>query len=158
ALGFIGLVNLDRVIVQAFNDGLGETLGPLRGRRSLWRLLAFLSKLETSGRSDLQHALRSFSLKSSGKGVVVILSDFMDKRGYEDALRYLVARQYDIYLIQVLSREEIEPEIAGDLKLTDIEDEDVAEITVSEPLLKRYKSNLEAYRAALNQFCTRRGI
>ena len=70
----------------------------------------------------------------------------------------MVARQLDIYVIQILSQEEIEPEIVGDLKLVDIEDDDVAEITVSGPLLKRYKQNLAAYRSALQQFCSRRGI
>ena len=33
----------------------------------------------------------------------------MDKGGYEDGLRYLVARQMDVYVIQVLSQEEIDP-------------------------------------------------
>ena len=103
-------------------------------------------------------AARRSAIKSSGKGIVVVLSDFMDKGGYEEALRYLVARQMDIYVIQILSQEEIEPEIVGDLKLVDVEDEDEAEITVSGPLLKRYKQNLAAFRAALHEFCTRRGV
>jgi uncharacterized protein (DUF58 family) len=158
ALGFIGLVNMDRVMVEAFNDRLTQGLPAVRGRRSLWRLMNFLQKIEPAGPSDLRRALRSFTIKSSGKGIVVLLSDLMDKGGYEDALRYLVARQLDIYVIQILSQEEIEPEIVGDLKLVDIEDDDVAEITVSGPLLKRYKQNLAAYRSALQQFCSRRGI
>jgi uncharacterized protein (DUF58 family) len=158
ALGFIGLVNMDRVVMEAFNDRLTERMPALRGRRSLWRLLDFLQKIEPAGPSDLQRALRSFSIHCSGKGIVVLLSDLMDKGGYEEALRYLVARQLDIYVIQILSQEEIDPEVVGDLKLVDIEDEDVAEITVSGPLLKRYKQNLAAYRAALHEFCTRRGI
>src|SRR5947209_2457531 len=158
ALGFIGLVNMDRVMVEAFNDRLVQSLPAARGRRSLWRLMSFLEKLEPAGPSDLRQALRTFSIKCSGKGIVVLLSDLMDKGGYEEALRYLVARQLDIYVIQILSHEEIEPEIVGDLQLVDIEDDDVAEITVSAPLLKRYKQNLAAYRAALHEFCTRRGI
>ena len=158
ALGFIGLVNMDRVAIEAFNDRLVQSSPPLRGRRSVWRLMDFLNKIEPAGPSDLTRALRSFSLKCSGKGIVLLLSDFMDKKGYEDALRYLIARQLDIYVIQILSQEEIEPEVVGDLKLVDIEDEDVAEITVSGPLLKRYKQNLAAYRAALHNFCTRRGV
>jgi uncharacterized protein (DUF58 family) len=158
ALGFIGLVNLDRVVVEAFNDRLTQSMPAARGRRSLWRVLDFLQKIEPAGPSDLRRALRTFSLKCSGKGVVVLLSDFMDKGGYEEALRYLVARQLDIYVIQILSQEEIEPELVGDLKLVDVEDDDVAEVTVSAPLLKRYKQNLAAYRASLNEFCTRRGI
>jgi uncharacterized protein (DUF58 family) len=158
ALGFIGLVNLDRVMIEAFNDRLTQTMPSLRGRRSLWRMLDFLQKIEPAGPSDLKPALRAFSIKCSGKGVVVLLSDLMDKNGYEDALRYLVARQLDIYVIQILSQEEIEPEIVGDLRLVDVEDEDVAEITVSGPLLKRYKQNLAAFRAGLHEFCARRAV
>ena len=158
ALGFIGLVNMDRVVVEAFNDRLTQSMPALRGRRSLWRLMDFLQKVEPAGPSDLRRALRSFSIKCSGKGIVILLSDLMDKGGYEDALRYLVARQLDIYVVQILSQEEIDPEIVGDLRLVDIEDEDVAEITVSGPLLKRYKQNLAAYRAALHDFCARRGV
>lgn len=158
ALGFIGLVNLDRVVVQAFNDRLTHALAPLRGRRSLWRLLDFLNKLQPSGPSDLTHALRSFSIKTTGKGIVVVLSDFMDKNGYEDALRFLLARQMDIYVLQILSQEEIDPDLSGDLKLVDVEDADAAEVTVHLPLLRRYQENLAAYRAELHTFCTRRGI
>src|SRR5258706_10317254 len=122
ALGFIGLVNMDRVVVEAFNDRLVQSLPPVRGRRSLWRLMDFLEKIEPAGPSDLRKALRTFSLKCSGKGIVVLLSDLMDKGGYEEALRYLVARQLDIYIIQILSQEEIEPEIVRDLQLVDVED------------------------------------
>src|SRR5947209_12135304 len=138
ALGFVGLVNSDRVVVEAFNDRLTQSMPALRGRRSLWRMLNFLDKVEPAGPSDLARSLRTFSLKSSGKGVVVVLSDFMDKGGYEEALRYLVARQMDVYAIQVLSHEAIEPDVTGDLKLVDVEDDDVAEITVNGPLLQRY--------------------
>src|SRR5258708_5190003 len=56
ALGFIGLVNLDRVIVEAFNDRLTQELPAVRGRRSLWRLLDFLDKLQPAGPSDLTRA------------------------------------------------------------------------------------------------------
>jgi len=158
ALAFIGLVNMDRVVIEAFNDRLTQSMPPARGRRSLWRVLEFLQKLEPAGPSDLGKALRTFSLRCSGKGIVVHLGDLLDKGGYEDALRYLVARQLDIYVIQILSQEEIEPEIVGDLKLVDCEDADEAEITVSGPLLKKYKQNLAAYQAALQQFCNRRGV
>lgn len=159
ALGFIGLVNMDRVVVETLGGAERSAISPvLRGRHSLWRLLDFLNKIEPGGPGDLRAALRSFSLRSSGKGIVVLISDFMDKGGYEDALRYLVARQLDIYAIQVLSQEEIEPEIVGDLRLVDAEDDDVAEVTVSGPLLKRYKQNLAAFRASLQAFCNRRGI
>jgi uncharacterized protein (DUF58 family) len=158
ALGFIGLSNMDRVVIEAFNDRIIQSTTPLRGRRSFWRLTSFLEGLEPAGPSDLTRALKAFSLKASGKGVAVILSDFMDKGGYEDGLRYLIARNMDVYVIQLLSQEEIEPPMTGDLKLTDAEDGDEAEVTISAPLLKRYKETLAAYRGRLHDFCTRRGV
>jgi uncharacterized protein (DUF58 family) len=158
ALGFIGLTNMDRVVVEAFNDRLTQSTSPLRGRRSLWRLTSFLEGVEPAGPSDLTRALKAFSLKASGKGVAIVLSDFMDKGGYEEGLRYLVARNMDLYVIQILSAEEIDPPLVGDLKLTDVEDGDEAEVTVSAPLLKRYKETLAAYRGRLADFCTRRGV
>ena len=134
ALAFIGLVNMDRVVIEAFNDRLTQSMPAARGRRSFWRVLDFLDKLEPAGPSDFAQALRTFSIKCSGKGVLIILSDFMDKGGYEDALRYVIARQMDIYAIQILSQEEIEPNVTGDLQLTDAEDDDAAEVTVSPAL------------------------
>jgi uncharacterized protein (DUF58 family) len=157
ALAFIGLVNMDRVVVEVFNDRLTQSLPPARGRRSLWRVFDFLQQLEPAGPSDLRAAMRTFSLKCSGKGIVVLLSDLMDKNGYEEALRYLIARQLDVYVIHVLSQEEIDPEITGDLKMVDVEDQDVTEITVNGPLLTRYKETLAAFRAEVNDFLTKRG-
>jgi uncharacterized protein (DUF58 family) len=158
ALGFVGLTNMDRVVVEAFNDRITQFTLPLRGRRSLWRLTSFLDSVEPAGPSDMSRALKAFSLKAKGKGVVVILSDFMDKGGYAEGLRYLIARNMDVYCVQILSQEEIDPPMTGDLKLTDVEDGDEAEVTVSAPLLKKYKENLAAYRGKLAEFCTRRGI
>jgi hypothetical protein len=82
----------------------------------------------------------------------------MDKAGYESALRFLLARQMDVYVIQVLSQEEMKPEVKGDLKLIDCEDQDVAEITVSRPLLIRYQKTLAAFIDGARDYCTRRGM
>ncbi len=43
-------------------------------------------------------AVKNFCLRNPGKGILVLISDLMDKQGYEQALRYLVARQMDVYV------------------------------------------------------------
>jgi len=82
----------------------------------------------------------------------------MDKNGYESALRYLVAQQMDVYVVHVLSPEELEPNVKGDLRLVDCEDRDVAEVTISRPLLDRYQRTLAAFIDGAREFCTRRGM
>lgn len=158
ALGYIGLLNHDRVVIETFNDKLDERIGPVRGRTQFWRVLEFLNKLEPAGGSHMTPSAKSFAIKNSGKGILVVLSDFFDKSGYEDALRYFVARNMDIYAIHILSPEEVEPDLTGDLRLVDAEDDDVADITVSAPLLKRYKQNLDAFCGGLRDWCTRRSV
>ena len=158
ALAFIGLVNHDRVILDTFSAKLGSGIPSVRGRSQMYRVVQYLDQLEPSGASNLATAAKAFAIKHTGKGVVVVISDFLDKQGYEEALRYLLARNLDIYVIHVLSQEEVEPEIVGDLRLVDVEDDDDAEITVSAPLLKRYKENLNAFVGGLKEWCTKRGI
>ena len=87
-----------------------------------------------------------------------MISDLLDKDGFESALRYLVAMEMDAYVIQVLCPEELQPEIAGDLKLVDCEDQDEAEISVSRPLLDRYQRTLAAFIESVRHFCNRRGM
>ena len=158
ALGFVGLVNLDRVAIEAVGGAAAARSPVYRGRPSLWRMVKFLDELQPAGAGDFSKSVRSFSLRATGRGVVVILSDFLDKGGYEEGFRYLLARNLDVYAVQILAQEEIEPSFAGDLKLTDVEDGDEAEVTISEPLLKRYHETLGAFRAGLAGFCSRRGM
>ncbi len=158
ALSFIGLVNHDRVVLDTFATKLESGMRGVRGRSQMYRVVGYLDDLEASGSSDLTSAAKAFAIKHAGKGVVVVISDFLDKRGYADALRYLLARNMDIYVIHVLSHEEVNPELVGDLRLVDAEDGDAAEITISAPLLKRYKDNLNGFVGGLKEWCTKRGI
>jgi uncharacterized protein (DUF58 family) len=158
ALSFIGLVNHDRVLVDTFSARLEQGLHGIRGRSQMWRVVQYLEQLEPSGSGDLTAACREFAIRHAGKGVVVVISDFLDKRGYQDALRYLLARNMDIYVVHVLSQEEVNPELVGDLRLVDAEDGAIAEITISAPLLKRYKDTLNAFVGGIKEWCTGRGI
>ena len=69
-----------------------------------------------------------------------------------------MAQQLDVYVVHVLSQEELDPDVKGDLRLVDCEDHDMAEITVSRPLLDRYKRTLAAFVDGAREFCTRRGM
>jgi len=158
ALGFVGLVRSDRVKIETLGHSGVRAAPVLRGRSSLWQMLDYLEPIQPGETASLAEGVKDFCLRNSGKGIVVLVSDLMDKAGYESALRYLLAQAMDIYVIHVLSAEELDPEMQGDLELVDCEDGDIAEITVSAPLLKRYKQTLAAFIASARDFCNRRGI
>jgi uncharacterized protein (DUF58 family) len=158
ALGFIGLCRADRVKIETLG-ATRKSPGPtLRGRSSLWRMIDYLENVEPGENVTLTQGIKEFCLRNSGKGILVLISDLMDKTGYEAAFRYLTAQQMDVYVIQVLSQEELDPDVKGDLKLVDCEDDDMAEITVSRPLLDRYKRTLATFIEGAREFCARRGM
>ena len=158
ALAYIGLVNYDRISLYAYSDGLQYEMAGVRGRRLMFKVIDFLTKVQCEGGNNLTETCKQFIIRHPQPGIVIVLSDFFEKGGYEQGLRYLLSRKYDIYCIQILCPEEIEPTLTGDLQLKDIEDDDVAEVTISRALLNRYKQNLTAYCGSLKDFCTRRGI
>jgi hypothetical protein len=90
--------------------------------------------------------------------VLILLSDFLFKDGYEDGLRRLLSRQDDVYVVQVLSPQELRPALSGDLQLVDVEDGDTSEISVSQALLTYYRQNVQAYCQQLHGFCQQRRI
>ncbi len=169
ALAYVGLVNMNRVAVTGFGEQpvqpdaaaparpeVMTSLRDLRGSRRIHEVGAFLCGLQPFGSSRFDEAAKRVALSRRGKGVMVVLSDCFFKEGYERGLRYLLGRGYDVVVIQVLSPQELEPKVGGDLRLRDVEDGDVAEVTISAPLIKRYKENLSAYCSELRTFCTRR--
>jgi uncharacterized protein (DUF58 family) len=157
ALGYIGLVNYNRVTIAAMAGGIVAETGAMRGRRRVSQMIDFVSKLEPSGASHLSEACKRFALAHRQKGVCVVLSDFFDKGGYENGLRYVASGKYDLFCVQTLSPQEIDPDLQGDLKLKDMEDDDLAEVSITGPLIKQYKANLNAYCLALKDYVTRRG-
>lgn len=160
SLGFIGLCRADRVKIETLGTPLRAPAPVLRGRHNLWRMANYLEGVEAgpSENVPLVEGVKNFCLRNNGKGILVLITDLMDKQGYDAALRYLVAQQMDVYVLHVLCPEELNPEVKGDLKLIDIEDNDAAEITVSRPLLDRYQRTLAAFIDGARDFCTRRGM
>jgi len=158
ALGFIGLIRSDRVRIETLGQPTSRPAPIFRGRQSVWRMQNYLNAIEPDESSSLTQGVKNFCIRNSGKGIVVLISDLMDKQGYSTALKYLLSQRMDVYVIQVLSAEELEPDIKGDLRLIDCEDDDVAEITASAPLLKRYQKTLAAFVETTREFCARRGM
>lgn len=173
AMGYLGLASQNRVSVTSFATRQGvRTLAPMRGRKGVQPLARFLlANLELSpdgpGQSrgeDFLGAMRRFAGARVGKGVVVVLSDFLVREGYQPGLGLLADTGrggYDTTCVQILSPGELDPaleqgRVMGDLHLTDNETGQGAEVTVTQELLESYKRSVRAYCDELAHFCRSR--
>ncbi|MAC19818.1 MAG: DUF58 domain-containing protein [Phycisphaerae bacterium] len=168
ALGYIGLVNQNRVSFAAFG-GLGpegepanlQRLSNLRGRRRTHEAGKWLLGLEPGGSGGFSEAMKSIALSRQGRGIMIVISDFLHKEGFESGLRYVAGRGYDVFAMQLLSPQEIDPRghgMNGDLRLVDLEDDDEAEVAVNAAVLRGYKQRLDSWCGGLRDYCIRRSI
>jgi len=158
ALAYVALTNLDRVTIEAASGTSLDVLPPTRGKAQIWRLLDFIERIEAQGSTDLQEGLKQFSLRNSTPGMKVVISDFLDKRGFQGALKWLLKGGNEVVVIQVLSPQEVKPPIVGDLSLEDCEDGQITEVSITSGLLKRYEASLKALVGGLRDYCRTRGL
>ena len=153
ALGFVGLVGLERVGVGILRDRVSEGWPPTRGRNQFGALLDFLNEVEPAGTTRLNEALASYTMRSRESGVAVVISDLLDPAGYEAGLRALMERRFDIHVIHLLDPEEMSPELSGDFRLTDSESGEVRELSVDREALRDYRERLHAFLERAEAFC-----
>ena len=162
ALGYVGLVNQHRVSLVGFSQGKIERATNLRGRRKAADLAQWLLQLEPEGGSGFEEAMRLVGTTRSGRGVMVLLSDFLFAEGFEKGLGMVTGRGFDLFALQILSPQTADPSreggISGDVLLVDSESGNETEVTVTPELLRIYRERLDRLCGALRGYCTRRDI
>ena len=174
ALATIGLASRDRVAVSVFGGGATSHSGAYRGRTNLPALARFILERGSAAEPGtpgerFDDAMKSVVAARTGKGVMVVLSDFLQPEGYEGGLRVLAAAGgFDVHLLQILAPGEIDPSeeqgaggqrgLAGDVRLVDAETGSAKEVTVSPALIARYRARLGEYIETLNQSAAARDM
>jgi uncharacterized protein (DUF58 family) len=158
ALAYIALCNQDRVTIEAASAERFEATRPLRGKPQLFRLLEFLDSIRGEGETDLERGLKAFALRNPSPGMKIAISDFLDKAGFAAPLRWLLRGRSQPVAVHVLSPQEVEPDLVGDLTLEDSEDGGVKDVSISAPLLRSYRRSVEALCGNLKEFSRSRGI
>jgi uncharacterized protein (DUF58 family) len=158
ALAYIGLANLDRVCIVPFGDELKGRLPPTRGKNQIFKVFKTLQSIEPGGTTNLNASLKKFVHQNKRRGMAVVLSDFYDPSGYEEALNYLRYNNFEPFVIHLFDDDEMNPSLRGDLSMVDCETGDVREITITPRILKRYKELHDQFCERLEGFCKKRSV
>jgi uncharacterized protein (DUF58 family) len=153
ALGFVGLVNLERVGVGILRDKVSEGWPPTRGRNQFVKLVDFLSNVRGAGATGLNQALANYAMRTREPGLAVGFSDMLDPGGYEAGLRALLERRFDVHVIHLLDPEEMNPEMAGEFRLVDSETGEPCELTVDGDAVRAYRDRLRQFLEKVETFC-----
>jgi hypothetical protein len=85
----------------------------------------------------------------------VLLSDLLDPSS-ERVLRELAATGSELIVLHVLSPDELDPQLEGDLKLVDSESGERIDVTVDLATIDDYKARLAAWQDGLADLATKR--
>ena len=123
AVGHVASRRGNRLGILAHGDGPARILRPRQGRLGLLALLAELRRerpRDPAGPTDLGAALAQVSALSRQRGLVVVVSDFRGRPGWETPLRSLAGR-HGVLAAEVRDPRELQLVPAGDLWLVDPE-------------------------------------
>jgi len=158
ALGFVGLVSHERVGVGILRARAVEGWPPTRGRNQVVALLDFLSDVDADGPTKLNEALGEYGLRAREPGLAVVVSDLLDPQGFEAGVRSLLERRFDVHVIHVLDPTDLNPDLAGDLRLHDAETGEARDVTVDGEALRGYRERLARFLERVEAFCRSREV
>ncbi|HEY2844698.1 MAG TPA: DUF58 domain-containing protein [Bryobacteraceae bacterium] len=121
ALCYVGLVRLDSICLQPFSDRLFDAFVASGGRHRFQPAVNFLTGLAPEARTNFLEAARQFIADYPQRGLVIVISDFLDDADCERPLQYLADFGHELILVQVWADEDREPPWDGELDLEDAE-------------------------------------
>jgi len=159
ALGSIALNSGDRLTVAVLQSGrTSSQFGPSRSPQNLVHYLGFLEKLEANGQTNLGGSIREYTLAMHRPGLAFILSDLFSPTGIQESTKLLQSKGYEVSVLHILTEDEIDPPLAGDLRLIDIETGEVEEVSLDGGLREIYRQSVKAWQEDLQKEFHKRGI
>ena len=156
AFGVIGLRGSEKVSACALGGPSAGRLAPCSGRASARKLFAFLEGIEGGGEQPIDAGIEEFLRQHSGRGVVVVLSDFLTPGDLKRAFNLLYNAGLEPWALQILGPSEQAPDVKGDFRLVDSETAATLDISSVGDLLALYHGYRAAHEAQLATLCQQR--
>ena len=157
-VAYLSVCEMDRVSIYTVREGeVQEIIRGMVGKETYLAEIGKLNDIAFDGDSHISRAILPTSV-GRGDGLSVIISDFLTDNNYEDAIDYLADRRRDILCMQILTREEFNPQIRGKMHLFDSENTSrTYRKNIDKEIVKAYKAALQYATDRIRNYCAARG-
>jgi uncharacterized protein (DUF58 family) len=159
AYGVMGLYGNERVSVYVMNDAsaaLPSHLPAAAGRGNMKKLFHFLENIESGGTTAFDKGIDKVLTHHRGKGVALLLSDFLTFGNIKRAMNSLFSASLEICAVQILSPAEINPDLHDDSRFIDSETEMHLDVTSGGDLLSIYHEHKNNFIKELSETIRKR--
>ena len=158
AFAYLSISEMDKVSIYAIRgNALEEIVVGMVGKDSYLNCINRLNALEFDSDSKISEAIVP-SAVGRGDGYSIIISDFLTDENFEAAIDRLAEQKRDILCVQILAREELNPQIRGKMHLFDSEDQaKFFRKKIDQDVIRAYKSALQYVTDRIRLYCESRG-
>lgn len=158
AFAYLSVSEMDKVSIYAIRgNALEEIVVGMVGKDSYLNCINRLNAFEFDSDSKISEAIVP-SAVGRGDGYSIIISDFLTDENFEAAIDRLAEQKRDILCVQILAREELNPQIRGKMHLFDSEDQaKFFRKKIDQDVIRAYKSALQYVTDRIRLYCESRG-
>jgi uncharacterized protein (DUF58 family) len=155
ALCYVGLVRLDSICLQPFSSKLTDSFVASGGRHRFQPAANYLRDLKAGGTTNFMDVSRSFISRYPQRGLVIVISDFLDDNDPEKPLQFLSDFGHEMILVQVWAAEDREPPWDGELELEDAETGMHVELAFDRDARTQYTAAFDEYAQTVRRIALR---
>ena len=158
AIAYVSVNEMNKVSIYAVKDReVVEVVPPTVGKDVFFERILNLNDIEFGGESCISEAILPAKV-GMGDGMSIIISDFLTDADYEKAIDHLISRRRDVFCIQILANDELNPQLTGKKHLFDSENMDkIYKKNIDRDIIKAYRAALEYATGRIREYCMSRG-
>ncbi len=157
AFAYLSIGEMDKVSIYALHeDHAEEIISGMVGKESYLSYINRLNEIEFTSDVSISNAILPSKI-GMGDGYSILISDFLTDDEYEKAIDKFAEQKRDILCVQILSREEPNPQFRGKMHLFD--SEDVGRFfrrKIDRERIRAYKEALAHVTGRIKNYCEAR--
>lgn len=155
AISFLALSNMDRLCINLLQDDKLRSSDIFGGKGRFDGCASFMNDIELRGTTDMNKAIKMKRFTS--RGLSVVISDFFTQGSLEDFIKYMIYNKQDVVLLHILSPEELDPKLKGQVRLKDSETGEMVDVDLTPSILDKYDKILSSFKSGLRETAKRCG-
>ena len=157
-VAYLSICEMDKVSIYVIKEkGTYEVIRGMVGKDAYMSSIKALEEITFDGDSYISDAILT-SQVGYGDGLSVIISDFLTDNNYEAAIDHLADKRRDVFCMQILSKEELNPLIRGRVHFFDSENVSKSyRKNIDREIARAYKQAVEYSTNRIKHYCMARG-